>query len=126
MQRNRTTLQDGGCPVDEADCFVRGRETAHHRKRTLNGRFLAPRGTGCVAVGISLELHYLLRHMRSPSKVGMADEVIRRTVAALEGDQPAVCRECGQILPGQDRPSHLAAAHGYLEIAGVLLPRPEA
>src|SRR5437764_4929811 len=56
----------------------------------------------------------------------MAEQLIRKTVAALEGEQPAVCPECGVQMPGRQRPQHLVEAHGYVEVTGLLLSRPEA
>src|SRR5262245_11423012 len=56
----------------------------------------------------------------------MAEPTLRRTVAAVEGDAQAVCPECGQLVPGRDRPEHLQRDHGYLEATNMLLARSQA
>src|SRR5947209_16236354 len=56
----------------------------------------------------------------------MAEQLIRKTVAALEGEQLAVCPECGVQMPGRQRPEHLVQAHGYLQVSNLLISRPEA
>src|SRR5947209_2130122 len=56
----------------------------------------------------------------------MAEQLIRKTVAALEGDQLAICPECGVQMPGRQRPDHLVSAHGYVQLSNLLISRPEA
>ncbi len=60
---------------------------------------------------------------RALADVGVADDVIVATVAAVERDRPVVCPECGHHVAGRDQRIHLVAAHGYLDVSGTLLPR---
>jgi hypothetical protein len=66
-----------------------------------------------------------IRAARSLLQIGVAGDVVGDTVAALERDRPTVCPECGLHLPIGDRPEHLTSAHGYVDVFGSLLPRPE-
>jgi hypothetical protein len=59
-------------------------------------------------------------------QVGVPEEVVRETIAALEEDRPTVCAECGLVLRAGERSAHLSKAHGYVDCLGTLLPRPEA
>jgi hypothetical protein len=59
-------------------------------------------------------------------QVGVAEEAIHETIAALERDRPSACPECGLIFRSHERVGHLVEAHGYVDCLGSLLPRPEA
>jgi hypothetical protein len=63
---------------------------------------------------------------RSLRQIGVTDEVIGATAAALEKERPVVCPVCGGNLQHRDRSVHLIAAHGYVDVFGTLLPRPDA
>ncbi|MBM4067655.1 MAG: hypothetical protein FJ271_01735 [Planctomycetes bacterium] len=59
----------------------------------------------------------------SLKQIGVDDLQIQRTVNAFEGDRPSTCPVCRIELTGRDRPEHLRAAHGYIDVFGALLPR---
>ncbi|MCI0461813.1 MAG: hypothetical protein L0Z62_33095, partial [Gemmataceae bacterium] len=59
-------------------------------------------------------------------KAGVREERLRLALAAVKQDLPANCPACGIELPDRDLAAHLTSAHGYLEMAGELLPRGEA
>jgi hypothetical protein len=63
---------------------------------------------------------------RSLRQIGVAEDVIRATVIALEGERPTNCPVCGLELAGRDRAGHLAQVHDYVDVFGTLLPRPAA
>jgi hypothetical protein len=55
--------------------------------------------------------------------LGVDEEIIRKTVAQLEGERPANCPECGIELAGRNRPLHLISVHGYVDVFGAVQPR---
>jgi hypothetical protein len=63
---------------------------------------------------------------RSLRQAGVADDLVRQTVAALEQERPVLCPVCGVNLLDRDRPVHMIAGHGYVDVFGALLPRAEA
>src|SRR5262249_47487711 len=59
-------------------------------------------------------------------QVGVDQEIIRQTIAVLEGERRSRCPECAETLTARIRASHLKGLHGYLDVFGALLPRPAA
>src|SRR5206468_2043586 len=58
--------------------------------------------------------------------LGVAEQLVQATLAVLEGERPSTCPECKIELASRDRFAHLVTRHGYLDVDGVLLPRPAA
>jgi hypothetical protein len=69
------------------------------------------------------DLDNCIQAARSLRQAGLGDDQVRRIVTALEGDRPTTCPVCRMELTGRDRPEHLQDAHGYVSVAGTLLPR---
>ncbi len=57
---------------------------------------------------------------------GVSEELLRPVLAALKQEIPANCPACGVEVVDRDVTRHLINVHGYLEVAGALLPRAEA
>ena len=57
---------------------------------------------------------------------GVADDLARRVAGRLEGERPESCPVCQEKIAQAQRLDHLRSVHGYVEMDGVALPRPEA
>ena len=57
---------------------------------------------------------------------GVRPEQLARLLPVLEGERPATCPACHIRLPHRQREEHLRSVHGYLDVAGHLLPRDQA
>ncbi|MCC6420183.1 MAG: hypothetical protein IT429_18260 [Gemmataceae bacterium] len=58
-------------------------------------------------------------------QAGFREEVLRLALAAVGQDVPIACPVCAVEIPDRDLPAHLVGRHGYLEVAGEVVPRPE-
>ncbi len=57
---------------------------------------------------------------------GLSEDLVRRLLADLESDRPIRCPVCQVQIPNRERFRHLVTEHGYLEVDGTLLSRPDA
>jgi hypothetical protein len=69
------------------------------------------------------DLDEALQAARLLSGLGVERETLHQAAAELEATRPAICPVCGQAVPARDRPLHLQSVHGYIDVAGNLLPR---
>src|SRR5439155_19487788 len=54
--------------------------------------------------------------------MGMTANLSENPRALIEEQWSAACPECGQQLSANDQREHLLSAHGYIDLAGIVLP----
>ena len=54
--------------------------------------------------------------------MGMSANAGANTMAFLDEDRSAPCPACARELRERDQPEHLITAHGYVDLAGIVMP----
>ena len=62
---------------------------------------------------------------QSLRSVGVAEELVQRVAGRLEGERSETCPVCQQKIARAQRVEHLRSVHGYVELDGIVLPRPQ-